>query len=196
MTIWPRKHKRKTPSQAFTRSKQINRIGRSLKFCGTVHILNWIDSFLGNRKQCVIVNGEKSDLWSFIQCSFRRTPRSGTRTDIIPGPHNDISENITSNIRVFADDCLCYREIDSLEDCDILQQDINKLSNWAQAWGMRFQHVKCNMMTLSRKNYSIRFQYTLLDTPLEFFQSIKYLGVHISNNLTWNKHIEETCNKA
>jgi len=22
------------------------------------------------------------------------------------------------------------------------------------------------------------------------------LGVHISNNLTWNKHIEETCNKA
>jgi len=109
---------------------------------------------------------------------------------------NDISENITSNIRVFADDCLCYREIDSLEDCDILQQDINKLSNWAQAWGMRFQHVKCNMMTLSRKNYSIRFQYTLLDTPLEFFQSIKYLGVHISNNLTWNKHIEETCNKA
>ena len=37
MTIWPRKHKRKTPSQAFTRSKQIYRIGRSLKFCGTVH---------------------------------------------------------------------------------------------------------------------------------------------------------------
>jgi len=37
VTIWPRKHKRKTPSQAFTRSKQIYRIGRSLKFCGTVH---------------------------------------------------------------------------------------------------------------------------------------------------------------
>ena len=31
------KHKRKTPSQAFTRSKQINRIGRNLKFCETVH---------------------------------------------------------------------------------------------------------------------------------------------------------------
>ena len=37
MTISPRKHKRKTPSQAFTRSKQIYRIGRSLKFCGMVH---------------------------------------------------------------------------------------------------------------------------------------------------------------
>jgi len=40
VTIWPRKHKRKTPSQAFTRSKQINRFGRSLKFCGTVHRQN------------------------------------------------------------------------------------------------------------------------------------------------------------
>jgi len=37
VTIGPRKHKRKTPSQAFTRSKQIYHIGRSLKFCGTVH---------------------------------------------------------------------------------------------------------------------------------------------------------------
>jgi len=37
VTIWPRKHRRKTPSQAFTRSKQIYRIGRSFKFCGTVH---------------------------------------------------------------------------------------------------------------------------------------------------------------
>jgi len=37
VTIWPRKHKRKTPSQAFTRSKQICRFGRSFRFCGTVH---------------------------------------------------------------------------------------------------------------------------------------------------------------
>ena len=37
VTFRPRKHKRKTPSQAFTRSKQIYRIGRSLRFCGTVH---------------------------------------------------------------------------------------------------------------------------------------------------------------
>jgi len=41
VTIWPRKHERKTPSQAFTRSKQIYRIGRSLKFCRAVHCLLW-----------------------------------------------------------------------------------------------------------------------------------------------------------
>ena len=35
--IWPRKHKRRTPSQAFTRSKKIYHIWTSLKFCRTVH---------------------------------------------------------------------------------------------------------------------------------------------------------------
>jgi len=37
VTIWSRKHKRTTPSQAFTKPKQIYRIWRNLKFCGTVH---------------------------------------------------------------------------------------------------------------------------------------------------------------
>jgi len=46
VTIWPRKHKRKTPSQAFTRSKQIYRNGRSLKFCGTVHSITMYFIFL------------------------------------------------------------------------------------------------------------------------------------------------------
>jgi len=85
---------------------------------------------------------------------------------------SDISENITSNIRLFADDCVCYREIDSLEDCDVLQQDIHKLCNLAHAWGILFQPVKSNMMTLSRKKSGITFQYTLLDTPQEFLKYI------------------------
>ena len=37
--LWPKKHKRKTPLQAFTRSKKIYHIGRSLKFCGMVHLV-------------------------------------------------------------------------------------------------------------------------------------------------------------
>jgi len=52
VTIWPRKHKRKTPSQAFTRSKQIYCIGRSLKFCGTVHCkIAWQIMFFGQKRK-------------------------------------------------------------------------------------------------------------------------------------------------
>ena len=157
------------------------------------NILNWIDAFLGNRTQCVVVNGTKSETSTVI---------SGVPQGTVLGPilflvHiNDISENITSDIRLFADDCVCYREINNKEDCNKLQDDINRLGNWATSWGMRFQPIKCNMLRLSRKKRNIMFDYTLKDTKLEFLTSIKYLGVHITDDLHWGKHIEEVCNKA
>ena len=58
------------------------------------------------------------------------------------------------------------------------------------------QPVKCNMMTLSRKKNTISFNYLLKGTRLEFLSSIKYLGVTITNDLHWGKHIDEICNKA
>ena len=62
---------------------------------------------------------------------------------------NDITADIESEIRLFADDCVCYREIKDKEDTLKLQRDIDRLGNWARKWGMRFQPVKCNMMQLT-----------------------------------------------
>ena len=42
---------------------------------------------------------------------------------------------------IFADDCVCCREIKDREDTLILQRDIDRLGNWARKWGMRFQPV-------------------------------------------------------
>ena len=58
---------------------------------------------------------------------------------------------IESEIRLFADDCVCYREINNEEDTLKLQRDIDRLGSWARKWGMRFQPVKCNMMQLTNK---------------------------------------------
>jgi len=62
VTIWPRKHTRKTPSQAFTRSKKIYRIGWSLKFSGTVHSgsINWFDRLLFNFSFVVVMFKHRS----------------------------------------------------------------------------------------------------------------------------------------
>ena len=59
--------------------------------------------------------------------------------------------DIESEIRLFADDCVCYREIKDIEDTLKLQKDIDRLGIWASKWGMRFQPVKCNMMQLTKK---------------------------------------------
>ena len=62
---------------------------------------------------------------------------------------------------------------------------------------MRFQPVKCNMMQLTRKRIKkIHASYTLEGTDLENVESIKYLGVTITNDLRWNKHVSNVCTKA
>ena len=74
--------------------------------------LKWIDSFLSSRKR-VVVNGVKSD-WAPVL--------SGVPQGTVLGPLlfslyiNDISSNIESEIRLFADDCVCYCEIKDKED--------------------------------------------------------------------------------
>ena len=156
--------------------------------------LKWIDSFLCFRQQRVVVNGVKSD-WAPVL--------SGVPQGTVLGPLlfslyiNDISSDIESEIRLFADDCVCYREIKDEEDTMKLQRDIDRLGSWARKWGMRFQPVKCNMMQLTRKWIKkIHASYTLEGTNLENVESIKYLGVTITSDLRWNTHVSNVCTKA
>ena len=110
---------------------------------------------------------------------------------------NDITTDIDSEIRLFADDCVCYREIKGTEDTVKLQEDIDRLGCWARKWGMRFQPVKCNIMQITRKRIKkINASYNLEGTVLENVENIKYLGVTITNDLKWNTHVSNICTKA
>ena len=110
---------------------------------------------------------------------------------------NDISTDIDSEIKLFADDCVCYRDIKDTEDTLKLQKDIDQLGCWARKWGMRFQRVKCNMMQITRNRIKqIHASYTLEGTVLENVESIKYFGVTITNDLRWNTHVSSICTKA
>ena len=86
-------------------------------------------------KQRVVVNGIKSD-WAPVV--------SGVPQGTVIGPllfSLYISADIESEIRLFADDCVCYREIKNEEDTLKLQRDTGHLGSWARKWGMRFQPV-------------------------------------------------------
>ena len=50
---------------------------------------------------------------------------------------NDIAKGINSPLRLFADDYLLYRVINGVEDTDRLQEDLNKLSEWANTWQLK-----------------------------------------------------------
>ena len=108
-----------------------------------------------------------------------------------------VGAGIESEIRLFADDCICYRQIHSTEDTSKLQKNIDQLGKWARKWGMRFQPVKCNIMQLTRKRIKkINAVYPLEGTVFENVDNIKYLSATISKDLKLNTRVSNVCTKV
>ncbi len=99
-------------------------------------------------------------------------------------------------VRLFVDDCVLYRPVSSQADCEALQTDLSNLETCERKWCMSFNLDKCNIMTVTMKINKIIHKYKLHEHELERVNSTTYLGVELSGNLTWNRHIAKTCNKA
>ena len=68
---------------------------------------------------------------------------------------NDITSNIHSQLRLFADNCVIYLPINSPQDHMILQDDLLKLSALADVWQMKFNVKKCCIPQVSTRDKSI-----------------------------------------
>ena len=160
---------------------------------GSTH--KWITSWLSERFQKVVLDGQASDPVPVL---------SGVPQRSVLGPVlflifvDDLPENIRSSVRLFADDCVFYRNIESPMDCQILQDDLNSLAQWETDWKMKFNVAKCHSMRVTRHptDKHIQFDYTLHQQRLEQIQSAKYLGITISDDLDWGQHISEISSKA
>ena len=102
------------------------------------------------------------------------------------------SAAVSSQTRLFADDCILYRPIRHFSDCETLQNDLVKLAQWEQQWSMQFHPSKCNSMSVTRSKTPFKFNYILKGHTLESVDTAKYLGITISSNMTWNAHIFKT----
>ena len=109
---------------------------------------------------------------------------------------NDLPDTIDSQVRLFADDTVLYRTIKSDTDHHRLQTDLDKLTEWAIAWDMQFHPDKCLVMNISKKRHPSKFTYSLHSTDLKTTDTAKYLGITISQDMKWTKHITQTCSRA
>ena len=157
------------------------------------HLLKWIQSFLANRSQQVMVERHVS------------TPApvtSGVPQGTVLGPLlfliyiNDLPMKVSSTTRLFADDSLLYRRIRSPEDARILQEDLDKLQDWEKEWQMSFNPIKCEVNRITNKRNPIRTSYQIHGHDLTVAKTGKYLGVTISSDLSWNAHVDATVKKA
>ena len=110
-------------------------------------VWKWIQSWLTERTQSVIVGGAFSKPVSVL--SF--VPQG-----IVLGPLlfllyiNNITDRVSSTLRLFADDCLLHRKIQSPQDSILLQKDLDILSHWASIWQIKFNTTKCVVFRCSR----------------------------------------------
>jgi len=149
----------------------------------------WLQCFLMKRHMRTVVEGEFS----------RSVPvESGVPQGTVLGPllflcHiNDLPDNVKSQVRLFADDCLLYRKINTSKDHLMLQEDLHTLERWADSWGMRFNAKKCYILSTGKKSH-----YYMLDNQiLQQVEESPYLGLVISQDLKWASHITKTAKKA
>ena len=125
---------------------------------GSTH--KWISSWLPERCQKVVLKGQASDPVTVL---------SGVPHESVLGPVLflvfiiDLPENIRSSVRLFADDCVLYRNIKSPIDCQILQDELNSLAQWETDWQIKFNVANCHSMRVTQhlSENQIQFEYSL-----------------------------------
>ena len=143
--------------------------------------LAWISAFLGNWSQTVVLEDEESG-------SVPVT--SGFPQGSVLGPIlflvyiNDLPDELSSQVRLFADDTPVYLTIGGAEDGKVLQNDLHRLSVWEDRWDMQFNPSKCQVVRVTTARNLINTVYTLHGQVLEVVTSAKYLGVDIFSGLS------------
>ena len=170
------------------------RLLSKLRYFGiTRKLRNWIKKFLTMRTQQVLLE---------VVYSSSITVASGVPQGTVFGPLlfilylNDLPEGISSQVRLMADDCILYLEINALNDCQDLQKEINTLCNWESKWQMKFNIDKCYIMHVTHKMNPQLMTYNMNGRPIEVTASHTYFGIGISNKLSWAEHISNTVSKA
>ena len=157
-------------------------------------ILKWSHSFLIGRSQTVVLDRETST----------EVPvTSGVPQGSVLGPLffliyiNQLPSSISdSEARLFADDTAVYLTINSLSDCLTLQQDLDSLQVWERDWDMEFNPSKCQVLHITRNKNVLKHKYSLHDQVLVSVPDAKYLGLDLSLDLSYNKHISRITTSA
>ena len=159
-------------------------------------LLKWVQSFLTDRMQCVVLDGEPST-WTKIG--------SGVPQGSVLGPVlflcyiNDLPKDIKCSVKLFADDTKIYSAVSSVSDCDNLQNDLNKLQVWSKQWKLSFHPDKSCILRIGK--HVPEYDYVTnsangFSCIVEQVSSTKDLGVLIDDHLNFSEHIDKIVSQS
>lgn len=157
-------------------------------------LLRWVASYLRERNQAVTIKG---------YCSSFLPVTSGVPQGSHLGPLlfnifiNDIDSVFkNSSFLLYADDNKIFRSIKSHNDCLLLQEDLNRLIVYCNENKLILNIKKCNVITFSRKNKQINYNYKLDGNIIGRVSEVRDLGVILDSKLSFSAHVSMTTDKA
>ena len=146
----------KVPHQRLIRKLKSHGIGNS--------IINWIEHWLTDRRQRVVVDGEVSS-WKSVLIGV---PQGSVLEPILCLVYiNDLEEGVTGKILKFADYTKLFRKVKEIGDKQNLQDDIDKLVRWSEKWQMLLHFGKCKCLHTGPGNTGMNYEMggTILSKP-------------------------------
>ena len=108
---------------------------------------------------------------------------------------NDLPQAVSCNVSLYADDTLLYSEVNSNQEKQLFQMNINALHDWSTKWKMPFNTNKCEIIAFSNRTQADPM-YTLGGNPLKYVQEARYFGIQMQSNLRFDKHTSEKIKDA
>ena len=107
-------------------------------------------------------------------------------------------DDLESECLLFADDtCLFFSGDDPALTAEVLNRDLLKISSWAKTWKVQFNSSKSKDIIFSNNKPLFNSPPLILNEDyICRTHEHKHLGVWLSSNLDWQKHVHETCLKA
>ena len=158
---------------------------------------HWLKNFLSDRKFKIKINNTYSDMSQNIN---KGVPQGTSLAPLLFNVfiHDLLDEWDCNDIEIksYADDFIAYIIYDDENKTFYLQRFINYFHNWCFQNGLKISAIdKLFVLCLGRTNKNR--QYVINDDIIPLVDhSIRYLGLHITKDLKWSKHIDIICKKA
>ena len=101
-----------------------------------------------------------------------------------------------AKVILYADDILLYKPINSAEDTNRLQKDIDSILEWIREHGLTPNHAKTKLLTVTRSRKPVPTNLNIGGHNISPSPSVKYLGVTLPSKLTWSEHVTTICKAA
>ena len=156
--------------------------------------LSFFESYLTNRTQITVIDGVKSNPKPVVS-GVPQGSRLGPILWILY--YNDIVDNITADIYLFADDLCIFVNGPNIDYItDKLNTNLQSIAEWATNWKVSFSPLKSKTIYFSRQWTDNLPHIYFSDTIIPRVRTHRHLGVMLSYDLSWSEQVNNVCKKA